>query len=133
VNAQFFASAGTPSEVWALGSDYVKSTGYKPLVWHWDGATWKDETPAFANTSQTVKSGVLLPDGDLWAAGSRTTSSGDRTLILQHSPSGWHGLGGPNSGTADNDLSSIAHVGGTPTEMWAVGAAGDQPLLLHHP
>jgi hypothetical protein len=133
LNGQFAASAGTRSDLWALGSNRVQGTAYEPMIWHWNGSAWQDATPGFADESQSVDDGVLLPNGDLWTAGYRTTVRGDRTWILEHSLSGWHGLGGPNSGTADNQLYSIAHVGGTATGMWAVGAAGDQPLLLRHP
>jgi hypothetical protein len=127
--AYFTGSAGTPSDLWAFG----KIDESTPFAEHWDGTTWETDSPSFGYATQhEIRRGVVLPDGDLWAVGDRTAPGGERTLILEHSSAGWSDLGGRNLGTGDNALASVAHVRGTPTEMWAVGVAAGQPLLLHH-
>jgi hypothetical protein len=138
-DAFFPASAGTASNLWALGQDGLETL----LVEHWDGTAWQDETPPFADRSQIVTSGVVLPNGDLWTAGYQTQIlNHPRTQILHETGSGWESLDGPNPSPLYDKLFAIAHVGGTATGMWAVGFDGNQlhggaspihhPLLLHH-
>jgi hypothetical protein len=141
------ASAGLGSNIWAFGPNLSIGGPATPLVEHWDGTSWQDETPPFADKSQAVGSGVVLPNGDLWTAGyfiSGGVSIPTKTLILHYSAGGgWEDLDSPSPSPLNNKLYAIAHVGGTATGMWAVGLQGSNPsygsssvahhpLLLHH-
>jgi hypothetical protein len=139
--SNFSNSAGTASDLWVFGEQYTQA-GFTPYAYHWDGATWQnDAPPQVGEVYRAIHGAVVLPDGDVWTAGTFDTASNTlRTLILHHSTSGWEILGSPNSGkVGGTELFSIAHVGGTATEMWAVGAAGipastsdARPFLLHY-
>lgn len=130
------AAAGGVKSLWVLGWTDPNT----PLAYHWNGSAWSDLSPSFGYTApHEVRGAVLLPGGNLWAVGNRTNASGAlRTLILEHTTSGWVDLGGPNVGTGDNSLLQVVHAAGTDSEMWAIGysglaAPGQAPLLLHHP
>lgn len=127
------AAAGTEKNLWVIGETSPEA----PLAYDWNGTAWTDTSPSFGYTTQhELRSATLLPDGDLWAVGDRTSTGGERTLILSHSAAGWHDLGGPNVGSGDNALRQVVHVSGTASEMWAIGTSSDDgytPLLLHHP
>lgn len=138
--SSFLTSAGAASDLWVFGEQDTQA-GFTPYAYHWDGATWQsDAPPQVGEVYRAIHGAVVLPDGDVWTAGTLDTySDGLRTLILHHSTSGWQLLGSPNSGrSGGTELFSIAHVGGTATEMWAVGAAGvpqgsrTTPFLLHY-
>jgi hypothetical protein len=130
MSATFTGGAGTSSDFWALGSDGRTAT---PIAAHWDGTAWQDESPSFSYpTWHQILQGAVLPNGDLWAVGSRGVGRTARTFMLEHTAGGWSQVGSPNSGTGSNWLASIAHIRGTQTGMWAIGSFGFQPLLLHH-
>lgn len=133
---QITSAAGSPSSTWVIGS--TDEAGTQPLAYHWNGSTWSDLSPTFGYTTyHELEAATVLPSGNVWAVGTRasaTPGAAGRTLILEHTASGWHDLGGPNVGTDQNGLGAIVHATGTASEMWAIGDAGSGgPIVLHHP
>jgi hypothetical protein len=82
-------AAVSASSVWAVGYYYAESSGlHQPLLVHWTsngGAgvlTTHDVTPAIGGPA-TPWGVSATPTGRLWAVGNRSTTMGDRTLVLR--------------------------------------------------
>lgn len=71
---------------------------------------------------------------DVWAVGQRDDSTLGQATLIDHYTGGssFTDLGGPNVSGVANVLFSIAAVPGAPSNLWAVGYAGQNVLILHH-
>jgi hypothetical protein len=133
------ATAGGGDNVWIVGERYRSIDGVpvgaaRPRALHWDGSQWQDLSPKLPGRDDHVLlSAATVRGGELWAVGYRTRQYADRTLIMHWDGTAWSDLGGPNA-SAEDYLTQVVHVPGTPEEMWALGQAqGVGSFLLHHP
>jgi hypothetical protein len=122
------ADGSSKSDIWLIGN----ST--RMVVDHWGGTTWSTTLGDTYPTAHQVNAIAEISPSEAWLVGTRETSTGGwRTLILHDQAGVLTDLGGPNVGTGDNRLIAIAHVPGTASEMWAIGAAGTAgQVILHH-
>ena len=130
VTNELNAVSGTaPNDVWAVGAS--SSGGWsQPLILHWDGATWTLVT-APSLPAPGVLSGVaaVAPD-DVWAVGSvgDPALGLERPLALHFDGTSWSVVPVPSvEGTSSLRAVSARRAG----DVWAVGALGDGPLVLH--
>jgi hypothetical protein len=118
-----------PASAIAVGGAYDRLAGEDiPLVRHWDGFRW--------NTVELdgghVLTGVTMLSADeAWAVG-HGARSGDRGVapVTLH----WTTAGGWTRATTP-PLSGgrlLAVAGTSPRDVWAVGAAGREALILHY-
>jgi len=108
-------SADSTGDVWAVGSEDVLG-GRAPLVQHFDGTVWSDESVAGLPPSRSALAGVAaFGPSDVWVAGYRGFA--DQRAMLAH----WNGSrwtqGRATSG-ALFDLSALS-----PHDIWAAGEA----------
>jgi len=130
VTNELNAVSGTaPNDVWAVGAS--SSGGWsQPLILHWDGATWTLVT-APSLPAPGVLSGVaaVAPD-DVWAVGSvgDPALGLERPLALHFDGTSWSVVPVPSVGGTSSLRAVSARRAG---DVWAVGALGDGPLVLH--
>jgi hypothetical protein len=66
-------TAVSANDIWAAGYSFQSPGMNKPLVLHWDGTQWTLNS-APANGSDTLFGAAALPNGQVWLAGTLTTS-----------------------------------------------------------
>ena len=106
--------------VWAVGSFSTASTT-KTLIEHWNGTKWA-RVPSPNPRNSIRDTGLVGVTGtsasNVWAVGSYTTRTGDRTLIEHWNGRTWKLVASPNPGSG-NDLSSV--TASSATSALAVG------------
>jgi hypothetical protein len=123
------------ANVWAVGTYRDDRSGdFRPLVEHWDGATWTVVATPNLHSGASELSGITKAGTHVWAVGDQysSTTASPRTLVERLTPKGtWKVVPSPNVGGTENRLTSIAAV---PGGLWAVGysttTAGRQALVL---
>ncbi|HYK32036.1 MAG TPA: hypothetical protein VEV63_08740 [Streptosporangiaceae bacterium] len=106
--------------IWAVGSFSTASTT-KTLIEHWNGKKWAHvPSPNPPNpVLDVVLDGVTATSpSDVWAVGSYTSRTGDKTLIEHWNGRAWKPVASPNPG-ASNDLFSV--TASSATSALAVG------------
>jgi hypothetical protein len=123
----FSVSGSRHDDVWAVGSwgDYLPGgfggKGDHPLALHWDGRRWsRGATPALRRRASLFS--VAATAGRAWAVGDRGLQPHQHTLIERFDGKRWSVVPSPPGFS----LTAVsARPGGG---VWAVGAAGRQPL-----
>ena len=139
-------SAGSPTNVWAVGIDNTLNT----LTMHWDGTAWTRVVSPHYYVNSGFKGVAALGPTDVWAVGSfYQPDVADQTLVGHYTavcppatptatpvpvcPTGWHDEASVNIGSDNTVLQSIAAV--TDDDLWAVGQYGPsnqhQTLIEH--
>jgi len=126
--------------VWAVGSQVDHTTKLRsPYLMRLHGdvvtAFFDASPPPYTYTTDHVLTAVTaISANNVWAVGYRVSAVTGRlcTLIYTYYGAGVIDLGGPNVPGVDNQLGAIAAVPGV-YDLWAVGSAGSQPLILHAP
>jgi hypothetical protein len=120
----------------------------RPLIEHWDGTHWFDQTPTIATSPPGAwfNSVVALAPNDVWAVGERDVATGagrfrkdsglprpayrGLTLVEHWDGTSWRVVPSPNavkSPYSGNQLMGVAAV--APDDVWAVG---EYDRLLPH-
>ena len=128
-------SASSAENVWVVGNLTVDPDTEYPLAVRWNGSAMVDleEGTVSAFDRELTAVATTRPD-NTWAVGYTATASGtDATVIDQYTggPSLTE-LDSPNVAGVSNHLLAITAVPDSETDLWAVGFAGNQPLILHH-
>ena len=87
VDGPYGVAAASARSAWAVGDSYKFPATFKTLVWHWNGAAWKEvRSPSPA---ASVLSGVAAVSAtDAWAVVSNVTGH-QKTLILHWNGKAW--------------------------------------------
>jgi hypothetical protein len=122
-------SADGASDAWAVGYYTTDSDLLRPLIEHWDGASWSVVHGAFGGQSyydrlQTV---VALAPEDVWALG--TTERHPEVVAEHWDGSTWTVVPTPPIGY-DSELDAAAAFG--PDNVWAVGIQLASETLVEH-
>ena len=119
---------------WAVGTYRDDRSGdFRPLVEHWDGATWTVVATPNLHSPAAELAGVAKSGTHVWAVGDQysTTNTAPHTLVERLTPKGtWKVIPSPNVGATENRLTSITAVSGG---LWAVGydtTATDREALV---
>ena len=114
--------------VWAVGASSTTS-GDVPLVERWDGTQWAvvpGPTGSFGFTTVSA-----LSDTNVWAGGYQALPDDEFVAVLEH----WNGSGWTRVplGTILPHASSFIYGidARAANDVWAVGSAGANPLILH--
>jgi len=118
-------SATSSTDVWALGTDYATDggTAVGNYVAHWNGLSWKAiAVPSSANPDlyTWLRDMAAVAPNDLWlAGGTYSNSQADflGNLTLPWDGAAWHTASAPSTGMSP----TLLHIGGTSTNLWAVG------------
>jgi hypothetical protein len=122
-------AAISPSDVWAVGLKIPRS-GTKPLIEHWDGASWTVVLAPYAGDAQ-LNGVAAVSTSDVWAVGYRQ-SLPITPLTYHWDGTAWSIVSTPTPGT-ESYLMGVAAV--SANDVWAIGAvyrAGrERPLTMH--
>ncbi len=121
-------SASSPASAWAVGYTAVYSEGWKTLIEHWNGKTWKQvpsPDPVTVSSSKLtwniLQSVSAVSAGSAWAVGySEVALTGSKDMILRWNGTAWKQVSSPNPfcATCDSLLGVTARPAG---HGWAVG------------
>ena len=121
------------NNLWALGYYLSNSFHYRPVVIHWDGATWQalPEPNLSADDYQAYKFNVIS-NNDIWVVGS--TTNYPNTFAMHWDGTSWQLATMPPINTR---FSSLADVTGlSHDDAWAVGGydrgSDTVPLIEHY-
>ncbi len=121
-------SAISSNDVWALGSYYTDYLQWNTMVLHWDGAQWSVVTsPNVARVNNQIQSVAAVSANDIWAVGSTTLDSAQRTLAMHWDGLQWSLLPTRNSSVGNSALNGVAALAGD--NVWAVGTANTRTLI----
>ncbi|MEU5995684.1 hypothetical protein ABZ806_42480 [Spirillospora sp. NPDC047418] len=120
-------AALSPTDAWAVGTDYRTSPG-TPVMVHWDGAAWSSVTPPPGlNSLHTIVKGG---DGTLWALG-HTLNEPAKPGLLRYSGGTWERV--PTTAVPNRsniNATALAVVPGTGA-LWTLGSVNiGGPVVL---
>jgi hypothetical protein len=131
-----------PHDIWAVGTAALAENNgqYQTFTEHWDGTMWRTVPSPNRNPDHPIDNRLAdvaaVGPRDVWAVGWREALSGtsalgnNQTLIEHWDGTVWSLVPSPNpSPDQANRLVGVAAAG--PNDVWAVGQAGAQPLLIH--
>lgn len=137
----YFAAVAalSPRAVWAVGSVGEGSSG-QALAARWNGTRWQvlsESAPPQAQSSGFVIYGegaaltalAALSANDVWAAGSRPTTTGARAFIVHWTGRRWHLVSSSDAGP-DSALRAMAAV--SAHDVWAAGDVQGRHTLVEH-
>lgn len=126
-NAQSLVAVAaiSPSDVWAVGSDFAVVGGQPALIMHWDGSTWSKvtaPTPPTGCAFSALKGVTAVSSNDVWAVGRCETSSFTTAALVEHwDGSAWSVMSAP--APSNSTLNAVS--AGSAHDVWAVGGYSD--------
>jgi len=112
-------SAVDAADVWAVGFQTKSDgTGSKPLIEHWDGASWLVVPSPNLGAGGQLTSVRALSADDVWAVGAH---------VIHWDGVSWTVLPSPN--ISNSSIHAIASAG--PADVWIAGAATRDWLIEH--
>src|SRR5687768_3142032 len=127
INPLYGVAAVGPDDVWAVGfHGGYGSSDPEVLIEHWDGTAWS--LVPVTDTGILRGIDVVAPD-DIWAVGN-TDDFVVGTLTMHWDGTAWSRVPSPspNGEGTGNYLHAVAAAG--PDDVWAVGEAAEQALVL---
>jgi hypothetical protein len=125
-------SGTSANDVWAVGSSHDGTLPSRTLIQHWDGTQWSIVASPSPDTQLNELLAVAaISVNDAWAVGYRGGTHNEtplETFVLHWDGTSWTQVATPNVPAGANQLFGIAAL--SPTNIWAVGAAGGNPLAL---
>ncbi len=153
-NHLYGVSALTSTDVWAVGTRFMNSSGPSTLAMRYSeqcGSPTPTPTPApgcslaynivaSANTDPRASHYVMAvsarASNDIWAAGyyNQLAEYGEHTLTMHWNGTQWSIIPSPDAGTGYNYLYGIEAI--APNDVWAVGRSGQytnqmEPITMH--
>lgn len=125
-------SASSAENVWTVGSDVGIGVS-NPWAARWNGSTYTHITVPNPSSNPYPTAVVTISPNNVWAVGYQEVGGGFTTLI-EHYTGGasFTELASPNVHTNYNLLTAITAAPGDPSDLWAVGYANNQPLILRY-
>jgi hypothetical protein len=131
-------AAVSPTDVWAVGSEYRPISTPGTLTEHWDGSTWRlVPSPNFNQGYNELYGAAAISSSDVWAVGFHNISSyeSEKSMALHWNGTAWSIVPTRNIGQDANVLMAVAGVASN--DVWAVGfghSSSNQvgvPLIQH--
>ena len=77
-------AAVSSKDVWAVGADESGDAGITMTI-HWDGSTWSlVPSPNIRTVGNVLRGAGALPDGQVWAVGSRGAAGAKLQSLILH-------------------------------------------------
>jgi hypothetical protein len=112
--------AVSPRDVWAVGIAQDKA-----LILHWNGTRWARVSYLSPGNSSELDGVSGSATADVWAVGSYTTATAQRSLILHWTGAKWVSVPGPHPGSG-SELLGVSVI--SPLRAWAAGDYSGQQL-----
>jgi hypothetical protein len=128
-------SADSATDAWAVGFYLNSARLPRPLVVHWDGATWSQVTSPTPQGFVTLSAVSAVSPTDVWAIGIVDNNAAvQRSLIMHWNGTAWSQVKSPNQGTGENLLRGVSAV--SATSAWVAGeyatsTGATRGLILH--
>jgi hypothetical protein len=106
--------------VWAVGIAHNKA-----LILHWNGTSWARADSPSPGTASELDGVSATAAGDVWAVGSYTTATAQRSLILHRADAKWVRVRSPHPGSG-SELLGVSVM--SPLRAWAVGDYFEQQM-----
>lgn len=117
------ASVVSPTDIWAVGEEWVTSYDVNGVVWHFDGAQWR-RTQTF--TDLLLQDISMISAGEGWAIGTRYVGGETQaSTFLRYQNGIWRTVASP-----EGLLSAVAMI--SPTNGWAAGRTVSGEETLYH-
>lgn len=107
-------AAVSSNDVWAVGY----STGYKPLIEHWNGTAWQVVSVSGLSKISVLNGLSVISANDIWAVGSGAGNYNGRGIALHWDGTQWSVVHTPNPAAGSN-LYGVAAV--SSNDVWATG------------
>jgi len=125
------------TDIWAVGttSSANSSSGYQPLIEHWNGTQWSiSSSPAISGRLFSV---AAIKSNDVWAVGDNLMPNFTGSLVEHWNGRQWSIVSSPNPAPAINILNSVVTI--SADNVWAAGdstnssapSAEYTPLIEH--
>ena len=129
----FSASATSPNDVWAVGTQQDTNGGFEALAYHWNGSSWSVIPTGDPATNDNLLYGVVAVSAtNAWAVGQQLNNAGpDQALVEHWNGSSWSVVPTPKVHAGTTMLNAVAAQG---RNVYAVGqvdspAGGGRPLV----
>jgi hypothetical protein len=114
------------SDAWAVGFKPGKRPALlRPLILHWDGASWKSSPAPALHRSAELRAVAALSATKAWAVGTRNFR---HPLMLKWNGQKWSVVFQP---LVDGILNDVTTVPGSHA-LWAVGSSAPNPVILRY-
>jgi hypothetical protein len=124
-------AAVAANDAWAVGQKKT-DTLYGALILHWDGSAWT-ESPTRGGGYRVLTDVAAITANDVWAIGYKFSfNDGYQGLAMHWNGVRWSEVPVPVTGDSYTLLNAITAI--SPTDIWAVGSGGVNPikaLTLH--
>ncbi|MDX6479839.1 MAG: hypothetical protein QOG85_349 [Gaiellaceae bacterium] len=124
-------SAAGPDDVWTVGTTYRQGglsrrdpNSWRPLLLHWDGATWRTIRLPWAAPGLSLDRVVATGPSSVWAVGTHTDWTNrkgvylDRSILEYWDGVRWHDVRAPFG--PDDPIADFSATSGS--DAWAVGS-----------
>jgi hypothetical protein len=126
-------SAGSATDVWAVGSYYPTNNNnvLAAMAEHYDGSSWTEFPLSNVGPNENSLLGVSeLPSGHAWAVGYFVNAEyAQQTLIQHYDGTSWTVVSSPSPGARQNILYGVAAI--SDSDVWAVGGEQDANSVWH--
>jgi hypothetical protein len=129
----FGASATSPNDVWAVGTQQDANGAFRSLTYHWNGSSWSVVPSADPGTNDDLLYGIdAVAPNDAWAVGQKLNNAGpDQPLVEHWNGASWSAVSTPKVPAGTSMLNAVAAQG---QNVYAVGqvdspAGGGRPLV----
>ena len=115
-------AAVASNNVWAVGFSFTCTALLKPMVLHWNGASWSVvATPKLNTNDNAALNGIVaLTANNIYAVGYKPATNGAVQTLIEHWDGvSWKLVSSPNANNTGNVLTGISAT--SATDIWAVG------------
>lgn len=116
----FSVSAGSTSDVWAVGTTVSASGLRATLAEHWNGTAWRVLATPNPGQGNQINGVADISASNAWAVGVQgTAAGGSKPLIIHWNGTKWTPVSSPSTGGVQAYLNRVAALAAN--DLWAVG------------
>ncbi|MDQ1656350.1 MAG: hypothetical protein QOD41_1433 [Cryptosporangiaceae bacterium] len=113
----------SPSEGWAVGSEYVPGVSRHSLVLRLQAGQWTRISAPPIDAAGTTLNSVYAGADDAWAVGERTGKNSDGVgVVLHYDGQSWENVPVPDGAGPGQSVTLDSVAEASPVDVWAVGS-----------
>ncbi|GAB3691284.1 hypothetical protein [Saccharopolyspora tripterygii] len=116
-----------PNDAWTIGWGYKNTAG---ALLHWDGAAWIETPVEVPGVTRVRPDDVAVVGDEVWSIGKGFADgqeSRQYSFAQRWDGAAWQDLPLP----ASVQDATVNAIGGSPDDLWIVGAKGSAPISVH--